>query len=196
MRFPAATPLLCRLQEVRLPAATPPPAQPIAGDLCHLCEGTVGAVHPIPQFHLMPAVNEHPLSNGQDLHFPCHTRNPEEHLQVDAMADLGNCVPGSAVISEAFLHAMGIQDLLIPANTHIKMANKEGQPLQVIGKLQHLYMTVSHTLILHLHHITVVRDLSHPLIFSVFLLIVSENRKTQFFLTHPVYDPIFFMPVK
>ena len=82
---------------------------------------------------------------------------------MDAMVDLGNRVPGSAVISEAFLNAMGIQNLLIAANTHIMTANEEDQPLQVIGKLRHLYMAISHTLILHLHHITVVRNLSHPL---------------------------------
>ena len=54
---------------------------------------------------------------------------------------------------------MGVQDLLIPTSTQIMTANKEGQPLQVIGKLRHLYMAVSHILILHLHHITVVRNL-------------------------------------
>ena len=31
------------------------------------------------------------------------------------------------------------------------------------------------------------REQGHIIIFSVFLLVVSENRKTQFFLTHPVY---------
>ena len=42
-------------------------------------------------------------------------------------------------------------------------AKEEGQPLQVIGKLHELYMAVSHTLILHLYHMTVVRNLLHPL---------------------------------
>ena len=31
------------------------------------------------------------------------------------------------------------------------------------------------------------REQGHIIIFSVFLLVVSENRKTQFFLTHPVH---------
>lgn len=58
---------------------------------------------------------------------------------------------------------MGIQDLLIPDNTQILTANEDGQPLQVIGRLCHLYMAVSHTLVFHLYSITVVRNLSHPL---------------------------------
>lgn len=106
---------------------------------------------------------------GHDVNFPCHirvrfpTRNPEEHLQADAMIDSGNRVPGSAVISEAFLDSMGLQDLLLPTDTRILTASEDGQPLQVIGKICHLYMAVSHTLILHLHHVTVCRNLSHPL---------------------------------
>ncbi len=59
--------------------------------------------------------------------------------------------------------AMWVQDLLIPTDTRILTASEDGQPLQVIGKLHHLYMTVSHTLIFHLHHVTMVRNLSHPL---------------------------------
>ncbi len=104
-----------------------------------------------------------------DVHFPCHlqvrfpTRNPEEHLQADAMVDSGNGVPWSAVISETFMDAMGIKDLLLPTDTRILTASEDGQPLQVIGKICHLYMAVSHTLILHLHQVTVVRNLSHPL---------------------------------
>ena len=58
---------------------------------------------------------------------------------------------------------MGIQDLLIPDNTQILTANEDGQPLQVNGRLCHLYMAVSHTLVFHLYSITVVRNLSHPL---------------------------------
>ncbi len=84
--------------------------------------------------------------------------------------DSGNCVPGSAVISEALLVAMGVQDLLITTSMNKVTANKEGQPLQVIGKLRHLYMAVSDTLILHLHHITVASNLSHPLNLGGFFL--------------------------
>ena len=61
------------------------------------------------------------------------------------------------------MHGMGVQRMLIPDNTQILTANEEWQPLQVIGKLHELYMAVSHTLILHLYHVTVVRNLSHPL---------------------------------
>ena len=56
-----------------------------------------------------------------------------------------------------------MQDMLIPTSTHIMTANEEGQPLHVIGKLRHLYIAVSYTLILHLYHVTVVCNLSHPL---------------------------------
>ena len=118
--------------------------------LTMVCEGTLAAARPLPQFRPTLAKNKNPLSNGQDLHFPCHirvrfpTRNPEEHVQVDAMVDSGNCVPGSAVNSESFLNAMGVQDLLIPTSTHIMTANEEGQPLQVIGKLCHLHGSYPH----------------------------------------------------
>ena len=84
-----------------------------------VCEGTLAAARPLPQFRPTLAKNKNPLSNGQDLHLPCHirvrfpTRNPEEHVQVDAMVDSGNHVPGSAGISESFLNAMGVHDLLI-----------------------------------------------------------------------------------
>ena len=130
---------------------------------------TIAAVRPPPKFLPTPAEREAPLSQGQDLHFPCHIRvrfptpDPAQHVQVDAMIDSGNRVPGSAVISEHLMHAMGVQRMLIPDNTQILTANEEGQPLQVIGKLKELYMAVSHTLILHLYHVTVVRNLSHPL---------------------------------
>jgi hypothetical protein len=103
------------------------------------------------------------------VHFPCHVRvrfptwNPEKHLQANAMIDSGNRVPGSAVISKTFMDAMGIQDLLLPSDNPILTASEDGQPLQVIRKIRHLYMAVSHTLVLHLHHVTVIRNLSHPL---------------------------------
>ena len=132
-------------------------------------DNTIAAVRPPPKFLPTPAEREAPLSQGQDLHFPCHirvrfpTHDPAQHVQVDAMIDSGNRVPGSAVISEHLMHAMGVQRMLIPDNTQILTANEEGQPLQVIGKLKELYMAVSHTLILHLYNVTVVRNLSHPL---------------------------------
>ncbi len=60
------------------------------------------------------------------------------------MVDSGNSMPGSAVISEKVMHAMGVQDLLTATNTQIFTASKDGRPLQVIRKLRHLYMAVSH----------------------------------------------------
>ena len=108
-----------------------------------VCEGMLATACPLPQFRPTLAENELHLSKGQDLYFSCHmrvqfpTHNLEEHIQVDAMVDSGNRVPGSAVISEA-----GPVD---PHQHYIMTANKEGQPLQVISKLRHLYMAVSHT---------------------------------------------------
>ena len=55
------------------------------------------------------------------------THDPAQHVQVDTMVDSGNHVPGFAVISESFMHAMGVQKLLIPTRTHIMTANEEGQ---------------------------------------------------------------------
>ena len=59
---------------------------------------------------------------------------------------------------------------------HILTANEEGQPLQVIGKLHHLDMVVSHTLILNLHHIMVVRNLSHLLNLGGYFLREFDTR--------------------
>ncbi len=59
------------------------------------------------------------------------------------MVNSGNRMPGSAVISVMFMDAMGIQDLLLPTDTRILMASEDGQPLQVIGKIRHLYMAVT-----------------------------------------------------
>jgi transposase InsO family protein/dUTPase len=134
-----------------------------------VCEKVLATTRPVPRFRPSPAERERAMPAGHDTNFPCHirvrfpTRNPEEHLQADAMIDSGNRVPGSAVISEAFLNNMGLRDLLLPTDTRILTASEDGQPLQVIGKIRHLYMAVSHTLILHLHHVTVCRNLSHPL---------------------------------
>ena len=72
-----------------------------------VCEGTKAAARPPSQISPTSEEGENPLSNGQDLHFPCHirvwfpTRNPAEHVQDEAMIDSGNRVPGSAVISES-----------------------------------------------------------------------------------------------
>ena len=106
-----------------------------------VCDGMLAAARPLPQFCPTLVENKNPLPTGQDLQFPCHmqvrfpTCNPAKHMQVDAMVDSGNRVPRSAAIFESFLHAMGVQKLLIPTNMHIMTANEEGQPLQVIGKL-------------------------------------------------------------
>ncbi len=105
-----------------------------------VCERTLAAALPIPWFWTLSAERELPQPVGHDVNFPCHmrvrfpTRNPEEHLQADAMIDSGNRVPASAVISESFMDAMGIQDLLLPFDTQILTASEDGQPLQVIGK--------------------------------------------------------------
>ena len=83
-------------------------------------EGTIAAARPPPKFRPTPAERENPLSSGQDLHFPCHirvrfpTHDPAQHVQVDTTVDSGNHVPGSAVISESLMHAMGVQRMLIP----------------------------------------------------------------------------------
>ena len=97
-----------------------------------VCEGTLAVTRLLPQFRPTQAERDPPLSAGQDLHFPCHmrvrfpTRNPEEHLEVDALVDSGNGVHGSAVISESLLVALGMQDLLIPTSTHKVTTNEEG----------------------------------------------------------------------
>ena len=52
------------------------------------------------------------------VQFPTH--NPEEHIQVDAMVDSGNRVPGSAVLSEAFYGHAGPVD---PHQHYIMTAN-------------------------------------------------------------------------
>ncbi len=113
---------------------------------------------------------------GQDQHFPCHlrvrfpTRDLKEHLQAEAMVDSGNCMPGSAVISEKVRRPMGVQDLFTATNTQIFTASEDGWLLQVIRKLHHLNMAVSHTMVLHLHHVTVVKNLSHPVNLSGYFL--------------------------
>ena len=74
-------------------------------------DGMLAAACQLPQFQPNTIECNQTLTAAQDLHFPCHMRvrfpvcNPEEHLQVDAMIDSGNWVPGSTIISEAFLRA-------------------------------------------------------------------------------------------
>jgi hypothetical protein len=82
------------------------------------------------------------------------------------------------------MDSMGIQDLLLPSDTRILTASEDGQPLQVIGKIRHLYMAVSHTLILHLHHVTVVRNLSHPLNLGGYFL-REFNTRLCFYMQPP-----------
>jgi hypothetical protein len=65
--------------------------------------------------------------------------------------------------------AKGVQDLLIPMDTRIMTTSEDGQLLQVIGTLRHLYMAVGHILILH--QITVVRNHLHPLILGRFFML-------------------------
>jgi hypothetical protein len=142
-----------------------------------VCEGMQTTTRLLPQFRPTPAEQDQPLSTGQDLHITFHlqvgfpTRNPEEHLQADAVLDSGNLVPGSAVMSETLIMRMGVQDLLIPTDIRIMTSSEDEQSLQVIGTLQHLYMAVGHTLILHLHQITMVRNLLHPLNLGRFFML-------------------------
>ena len=130
-------------------------------------EGIIAAARPPRKFRPTPAECKNPLSSGQDLPFHIRVRfpthDPAQHVQVNAMIDPGNRMPGSAVISESLMHAMGVQRLLIPTRTRIITANERGQPLQVLGELSELYMAVSHSLILHLYRVTVVRNLPRPL---------------------------------
>ena len=90
--------------------------------------------------------------------------------------------------------------MLIPTSTHIMTANEEGQPLQVIGKLRHLYMAVSYTLILHLYHMTVVRNLSHPLNLGGYFLNEFRTRlcfamQTPCLWVHGEFIPLRGVPV-